>query len=169
MTGPSISPANPMPPMPEDNRRKHKWWLPVMEWSENLGSLRFFGFLAAVGCLILYAGLAISVEVPVSVTARFKFAKDDFKSFESALAMYKLSAGSFPTTLQGLEALVTKPVVEPVPRRWSQVMDKLHRDPWGSPYIYRFPGKKRSDEFEIGSKGPDGIIGTADDLSSQEP
>ena len=94
--------------------------------------------------------------------------ESDFKSFESALAMYKLNAGSFPTTQQGLKALQDKPSSTPVPRRWVQVMSKLPPDPWGAEYGYRFPGKKRANDFEMFSKGPDGQEGTPDDLSSQD-
>jgi general secretion pathway protein G len=82
--------------------------------------------------------------------------------------MYKLNAGSFPTTQQGLKALVEKPSSTPVPRRWVQVMSKIPLDPWDSAYGYRFPGKKRANEFEIFSKGPDGMENTGDDLSSQD-
>jgi general secretion pathway protein G len=47
-------------------------------------------------------------------------------------------------------------------------MSKIPLDPWDSPYGYRFPGKKRANEFEIFSKGPDGMENTGDDLSSQD-
>jgi len=55
-----------------------------------------------------------------------------------------------------------------MPRRWVQVMSKIPLDPWDSPYNYRFPGRKRVNEFEILSKGPDGMENTPDDLSSQD-
>ena len=67
-----------------------------------------------------------------------------------------------------MQALVVKPTSTPVPRRWSQVMDKIPPDPWGNPYKYRFPGKKKADEFEIYTMGPDGLENTADDQSSQD-
>ena len=47
-------------------------------------------------------------------------------------------------------------------------MSKIPLDPWDSPYNYRFPGRKRVNEFEILSKGPDGMENTSDDLSSQD-
>jgi general secretion pathway protein G len=64
--------------------------------------------------------------------------------------------------------MVEKPSSTPVPRRWVQVMSKIPLDPWDSPYGYRFPGKKRAIEFELYSKGPDGMENTPDDLSSQD-
>ena len=87
---------------------------------------------------------------------------------DSALSMYKLNAGNYPTTQQGLQALVVKPSTTPVPRRWTPVMDKIPNDPWGNAYVYRFPGRKDASEFEISSKGPDGIDNTEDDQSSQD-
>ena len=62
----------------------------------------------------------------------------------------------------------TKPTSTPVPRRWVQVMSEIPKDPWGQPYGYRFPGKKKANEHEIFSKGKDGQDGNADDLSSQD-
>jgi general secretion pathway protein G len=81
---------------------------------------------------------------------------------------YRTANGFYPSTSQGLKALVERPSANPVPRRWSQIMKKMPLDPWDSEYIYRFPGKKNATEPEIISKGPDGLENTQDDLSSQD-
>jgi general secretion pathway protein G len=121
-----------------------------------------------LGIIAMILGGAIFAIRGIGDAAKLRQVESDFKSFESALAMYKLNAGSFPSTQQGLKALVDKPTSTPVPRRWVQVMSKIPDDPWGAPYMYRFPGKKRANEFEIISKGPDGMENSADDLSSQD-
>jgi general secretion pathway protein G len=121
-----------------------------------------------LGIIAMILGGAIFAMRGIGDAAKMRQVESDFKSFESALAMYKLNAGSYPSTQQGLKALVDKPTSTPVPRRWVQVMSKVPDDPWGAPYMYRFPGKKRANEFEIISKGPDGMENTADDLSSQD-
>lgn len=121
-----------------------------------------------LGIIAMILGGAIFAMKGIGDAAKLRQVESDFKSFESALAMYKLNAGSFPTTQQGLKALKDKPSSTPVPRRWVQVMSKLPPDPWGTEYGYRFPGKKRASEFEMFSKGPDGQEGTQDDLSSQD-
>ena len=121
-----------------------------------------------LGIIAMILGGAIFAMRGIGDAAKLKQVEADFKSFESALAMYKLNAGQFPTTQQGLKALQDKPSSTPVPRRWVQVMSKVNQDPWGSEYGYRFPGKKRANEFEIISKGPDGLDNTPDDLSSQD-
>ena len=121
-----------------------------------------------LGIIAMILGGAIYFMQGFGEAAKLRQVESDFKSFESALAMYKLNAGNFPTTQQGLNALVEKPTSTPGPRRWVQVMSRIPNDPWGQPYIYRFPGKKRANEFEIISKGPDGMENTGEDLSSQD-
>lgn len=93
----------------------------------------------------------------------------DFKSLQNALDMYKLNAGNYPTTGQGLEALVSKPTSAPTPISWSQIMKSKPMDPWRNPYLYKFPGKKSANKPEIICIGPDEIKGTADDRSSDDP
>jgi general secretion pathway protein G len=121
-----------------------------------------------LGIIAMILGGAIYSMRRISDGAKLSQVGSDFKSLESTLTMYKLNAGQYPTTQQGLKALTEKPTSTPVPRRWVQVMDKIPLDPWGADYGYRFPGKKRANEFEIISKGPDGLDGTADDQSSQD-
>ena len=121
-----------------------------------------------LGIIAMILGGAIFAMKGISGAAKLRQVEADFKSFESALAMYKLNGGTYPTTQQGLKALVEKPSSTPVPRRWSPIMKKLPPDPWGADYGYRFPGKKVASEFEMYSKGPDGMENTADDLSSQD-
>lgn len=121
-----------------------------------------------LGIIAMILGGAIFSMNKIGNSAKLSQVEADFKSFESALAMYKLNAGAFPTTQQGLKALVEKPSSTPVPRRWIQVMKKVPSDPWGADYGYRFPGKKVASDFEMYSKGPDGMENTPDDLSSQD-
>lgn len=132
------------------------------------GGFTLLEMVIVLGIIAMILGGAIFAMRGIGDAAKLRQVESDFKSFQSALAMYKLNAGSFPTTQQGLKALVEKPSSTPVPRRWVQVMSKLPTDPWDSPYIYRFPGKKRANDFEMISKGPDGLENTADDLSSQD-
>lgn len=139
--------------------------------SANFGRRSGFTLLEMVivlGIIAMILGGAIFAMRGIGDAAKLRQVESDFKSFQSALAMYKLNAGSYPTTQQGLKALVEKPSSTPVPRRWVQVMSKIPADPWDSAYGYKFPGKKRANEFEMVSKGPDGMENTADDLSSQD-
>ncbi len=121
-----------------------------------------------LGIIAMILGGAIFSMKKIGNSAKISQVNGDFSSIETSLGMYKLTGGTFPSTQQGLQALVDKPTSTPVPRRWAQILDKVPLDPWGEPYKYRFPGKKRANEFEIYTFGPDGIDNTADDLSSQD-
>jgi len=149
----------------------HPFSMQIHPSSSSLRRRQGFTLLEMVivlGIIAMILGGAIFAMKGIGDAAKLKQVESDFKSFESALAMYKLNAGSFPTTQQGLKALTEKPTTTPVPRRWVQVMTKVNPDPWGAEYGYRYPGKKRANDFEMISKGPDGLDNTEDDLSSQD-
>lgn len=96
--------------------------------------------------------------------ARVTKAHLDMKAIESALKIYKLENGIYPTTDQGLEALITKPETEPVPKNYKRggYMDGSSlKDPWDNDYIYRSPGDDDRD-YEIISYGADGEEGGED-------
>lgn len=94
--------------------------------------------------------------------ARLTQAKNDIITMESALDLYKLDNGFYPTTEQGLKALVAKPESDPQPRNWKTggyiKATDVPTDPWGNPFIYRSPGDDSRD-YEIISLGGDGKEG----------
>lgn len=91
---------------------------------------------------------------------------DDFTMIGARLKNYKRETGHYPTTEQGLEALVKRPASDPQPAKWIRLADPIPRDPWGQPYQYRFLPGKEPEEFEITCSGKDGVLGTKDDRSS---
>ncbi len=121
-----------------------------------------------LGIIAMILGGAIFAMRGIGDAAKIRQVEADIKAYESALQMYKLNAGHYPTTTQGLAALKDKPASTPVPRRWTQIMKDLVKDPWGNDYGYKYPGSKNANEFEIISKGRDGIEGNDDDISSQD-
>lgn len=133
------------------------------------GGFTLLEMVIVLGIIAMILGGAIFSMKKIDQAAKFRQAESDFKSLDSALAMYKLNAGTYPVTQQGLKALVDKPSSTPAPRRWVQIVTKVPADPWGRPYGYRFPGKKDASEYEIISYGRDGTENTEDDLSSQDP
>lgn len=92
--------------------------------------------------------------------ARRKAAGIEITTMKRALQMYYLDNNNYPTTQQGLQALVTKPTVAPIPNNWKAggYVEKLNPDPWGNPYQYLKPGLGGA-EFEIFSYGADGKPG----------
>ncbi len=91
--------------------------------------------------------------------ARVVKAKQDIQALESALDLYKLDNYTYPTTEQGLDALINQPTSDPVPNNWKSggYIKKLQKDPWQRDYLYLYPGEQG--EYDIYSLGADGIEG----------
>ncbi len=140
--------------------------------SANIRRLAAFTLLEMVivlGIIAVLLGGSIALIGGLGEGAKVQRVEADFNAVGAALKTYKLNAGTYPTTQQGLKALVEKPGSSPVPRRWTQLSEKIPTDPWNNDYLYRFPGKRNTNEFELISKGKDGQEGTDDDFSSQDP
>ncbi len=87
----------------------------------------------------------------------------DIQGINTQLGLYESMNGFYPTTEQGLQALVTQPNTDPKPTRWYQLYKELPKDPWGSDYIYRSPGLKNPNGYDLYSAGPDRKPDTTDD------
>ncbi|MDB4550029.1 type II secretion system protein GspG, partial [Akkermansiaceae bacterium] len=93
----------------------------------------------------------------------------DMASFLGALQAYKNIGGMYPSTSQGLEALIKRPQSSPQPRDWVQALEEeFLYDPWGTKYKYEYPSSKDPSRPEIISAGPDKQLGSEDDMSSQK-
>jgi general secretion pathway protein G len=89
--------------------------------------------------------------------ARVTAARTDVNNLMQALKLYKLDNQRYPTTEQGLQALVVKPTTGPIPPNWKPYVEKLPQDPWRNPYQYLNPGVKG--EIDVMSFGADGQPG----------
>ncbi len=99
--------------------------------------------------------------------ARVTAARTDVNNLMQALKLYKLDNHRFPTGEQGLQALVSRPTVDPVPPNWKNYLDKLPADPWGQPYQYLNPGVRGEvDVFSFGADGQPGGEGKDADVGS---
>lgn len=87
----------------------------------------------------------------------------DVQAISTQLKLYESMNGYFPTSEQGLQALVTQPDSDPKPSRWFQLFKEMPKDPWHSNYIYRCPGTKNPTSYDLFSPGPDRLPDTADD------
>jgi len=113
--------------------------------------------LVVLTIIALFAALVAPRLLSKSDTARVTAARAQIQSFMTALGAYKLDTGTYPTTEMGLEALRRRPQNVP---QWSgpYLPQDIPADPWGRPYIYRYPGEQ-GDEPEIVSLGADGQPG----------
>jgi general secretion pathway protein G len=101
--------------------------------------------------------------------ARIIAAKADIASIIQALKMYRLDNIRYPSTEQGLQALVSKPTIAPVPENWKSggYLEKLPKDPWGNPYVYLNPGRHGDiDVISLGTDGQSGGEGKDADIGS---
>jgi general secretion pathway protein G len=124
--------------------------------------LRQGGFsLVEILVVLVIMGLLISVVAPNVLDradeARVRKVYADFSALETALKLYRLDNFSYPSSEQGLTALVEKPSLDPIPKNWRSYLDEEPMDPWGRPYLYLFPGEKG--EVDIYTLGADGLSG----------
>jgi len=78
----------------------------------------------------------------------------DIQGINTQLKLYESMNGFFPTTDQGLQALVTQPDTDPRPTRWYQLYREMPKDPWQNNYIYICPGIKNPNSYDLYSAGP---------------
>ena len=129
--------------------------------------------LIEIMVVIVILGILAALVVPNIISrtddARITAAKTDLAAIRQALKLYRLDNQRYPTTQQGLNALVAKPVDPPVPPNWKPggYLEKLPRDPWGRPYQYLNPGLKSDvDVFTYGADGQPGGTDADADIGS---
>jgi type II secretion system protein G len=113
--------------------------------------------------VLLPADFANSRSYSVTSVEMTRAVKADVQVIKTQLQLYESISGFYPTTEQGLWPLVAQPDTDPRPARWYQLFKDLPKDPWGSDYIYRCPGQKNPNSYDLFSAGPDRKPDTADD------
>jgi general secretion pathway protein G len=112
--------------------------------------------------VVIIIGLLAAIVAPQVIgrvdDAQIEKARADIRNIESALMLYKLDNFAYPTSEQGIDALVTKPN-DPNVRNWKTggYIGRLPKDPWGNPYVYLYPGN--NSEFDVYTLGRDGRPG----------
>lgn len=120
--------------------------------------------LVVIIILAILAAVVIPNVINRTGDARLAKAASDVSTIDSQLDVYKLDNGEYPTSDQGLQALVTNVANSP---KWGgpYLKSGLPNDPWGHPYLYKYPGEHGT-EYDVFSAGPDGQPGTADDIGN---
>jgi general secretion pathway protein G len=106
--------------------------------------------------------------VPVALSGRVETARrtatiSEISNLKTALAIFETDLGRYPTTAEGLQALLTRPSAAG-PNWRGPYLQKPPADMWGHPFVYRFPGTDDPTSYDLFSPGPDGIPGTPDDI-----
>ena len=122
--------------------------------------------LIEIMVVVVILGILAALVVPQVMNrpdqAKVTVAKGDIKAIGAALDMYKLDNFAYPSTQQGLEALVSRPSGNPPAKNWNKdgYLKKLPVDPWGNPYQFLSPGSKGT--YDLYSLGADGKEGGSD-------
>ncbi len=123
--------------------------------------------------VVVILGILAALVVPKIISrpddARVMAARQDIASMMQALRLYKLDTQQYPSTEQGLQALVERPTGNPVPTNWKNggYLERLPADPWGTPYRYLNPGLYGEiDVFSLGADGQNGGEENAADIGS---
>lgn len=155
------------------NRRRRgslTWRLAPRALSGTAG-FTFIEIMVVVAILAILAALVVPRIMGRTDDAKRTAAKVQIRNIEGALQLYKLDNGVYPTTEQGLKALVEKPSIGVIPKKWKigGYLPKLPEDPWGNPYKYLSPAQSSIQtsgqssglkaEYEIISLGTDGEVG----------
>jgi general secretion pathway protein G len=124
--------------------------------------IEIMAVVVIMGMLMTVLAVGISGQLD---KARMSTARAQISRIEQALDFYQLDNARYPTSDQGLDALVTQPSSPPEPKFYTPggyiKVDAL-LDPWGEPFQYRIPGSENPHAFDLWSTGPDGQEGTDD-------
>ncbi len=117
--------------------------------------------LIEIMVVVIILGILASLVVPKLMSrpddARIVKAKHDILGIQNALDLYRLDNSFYPSTDQGLSALVKKPTTRPMPQHWKAYLKSLPKDPWGRDYLYLNPGQHGEiDIFTLGANGQSG-------------
>lgn len=131
---------------------------------KQLKDNRGFTLIELMVVIVILSLLAVLVGPKIigrSDDAKVADAKVQIRNFETALKLYKLDSGAFPTTEQGLQALVTKPTTGKIPNNYKSEgyleNKNIPKDPWGNDYVYLSPGEHG--DYDLSSYGADGARG----------
>ena len=127
-----------------------------MRLERNLKGFTLVEILLVVVIIGALAAMIIPRLAGRGDQAKIKVAKSDIEAnLATALKLYDLDNGTFPTTEQGLNALRSRPSTNPAPQNWNgPYIEREALDPWSRPYVYVSPGDHRSD-YDLSSKGKD--------------
>lgn len=134
----------------------------------NLNSRRGFSLIEILLVVVIIGTLAAMMIPRISgrsEQARIAAAKADVNvNIPTALKLYELDNGFFPTTEQGLVGLLRKPSTQPTPQNWNgPYLEKNPIDPWGRPYQYASPGTNRPHDYDLHSAGKSASAEKMDD------
>lgn len=131
------------------------------------GGFTLVEILLVVVILAMLAAFIVPNLFSFQEQAQGDMAKTQVKRLDDLIKQYRVTTKQYPSSEQGLKALVEKPEGEDAPKKWVQVIEEIPLDPWDNEYKYEFPGEHNGEKKpDIWSMGPDGQSGTDDDVGN---
>jgi general secretion pathway protein G len=127
-----------------------------MKRSLRQGGFTLLEIMLVVAIIALMVGGAVVMVAPKFQMAKETRVDTDIETLKTDLISYYSMAGNYPTTDQGLKAMVSPPSSDPKPNRWTKVIDDVPLDPWNHPYHYECPGTHNPDGYDLYSIGKEG-------------
>jgi general secretion pathway protein G len=128
---------------------------------EKMGGFTLIELMVVIVILGILVGIVAPRLMGRPDEAKQLKAKADMQALETALKLYKLDSGMYPSTQQGLDALINKPETGKIPTKWRSggylEKKRIPKDPWGNDFVYLSPGLHG--DFDIISYGADGVPG----------
>ena len=134
-----------------------------MTKKRNQSGFTLLEIMLVVTIIALLLGTAIYKLRGNVEMSRIVAVQSSIQSIKTQLRSYESLNGFMPSTEQGLKALVSQPSTEPRPARWTQFLDSVPKDPWGTEFVYVNPGRKNPTGYDLYSAGQDRKPDTADD------
>lgn len=133
---------------------------------KNKQGFTLIEILLVCAIIVVLAAMVLPKFAGRGKEAKLSAAHGDIEgNITTALDLYELDNGRYPTTEQGLRALLEAPTTAPVPKNWNGPYlkkKKIPLDPWSHEYVYAAPGVHNKDDFDLSSYGPDGVASDDD-------
>ena len=129
----------------------------------------FIEIMVVVIIIAILAAVVMPKFAGRTEDARISSVQSQLSIFQTALSAYNLDTGVYPSTSQGLKALMVKPSTSPVPVNWKGSYlqgKKTPEDPWKNAYVYKCPGTHNPGSYDLSSNGPGGLSGGKDEITN---
>ena len=147
---PTEAPATERPPLPRSRRRNRAA-------QRGLTLIEILVVVTILGIIASIVGIQVAGQLE---EAKVDTARVQLSEISKALDIYRVKLHRYPTTAEGLNALVSPPSGK------QPIMDQIPMDPWDADYIYVSPGQHNSSKFDLQSKGPDAVADSPDDIKN---
>ena len=129
----------------------------------------FIEIMVVVIIIAILAAVVMPKFAGRTEDARISATQSQLGIFQTALSAYNLDTGVYPTTSQGLKALMKKPTTPPIPINWKGAYlegKNIPQDPWKKDYVYKCPGSHNPESYDLSSDGPSGTSGDKGNITN---